>query len=43
VTDASLMPANLLDKLSDAEVADLYAYLKTLEAADGKREGRKTQ
>jgi putative heme-binding domain-containing protein len=29
--DASFMPAGLLDKLTDAEVADLFAYLKTLE------------
>ncbi len=27
---ASLMPVGLLDKLSDAQIADLYAYLKTL-------------
>ncbi|HMF12813.1 MAG TPA: c-type cytochrome, partial [Gemmataceae bacterium] len=26
----SLMPAGLLDKLTDGEIADLYAYLKTL-------------
>jgi putative heme-binding domain-containing protein len=30
VSDVSLMPAGLLDKLSDAEIADLYAYLKGL-------------
>ena len=30
VTDLSLMPAGLLDKLTDAEIADLYAYLKDL-------------
>ncbi|MBA4063198.1 MAG: hypothetical protein C0501_05695 [Isosphaera sp.] len=29
--EASLMPAGLLDKLTDAEVADLFAYLKTLD------------
>jgi putative heme-binding domain-containing protein len=29
--DASLMPAGLLDKLTDAEVADLFAYLKSLD------------
>ena len=30
VVDVSLMPAGLLDKLSDVEVADLLAYLGTL-------------
>jgi putative membrane-bound dehydrogenase-like protein len=30
ITDVSLMPAGLLDKLSDREIADLYAYLKSL-------------
>ncbi|MFW6124757.1 MAG: c-type cytochrome, partial [Pirellulales bacterium] len=30
VTQASLMPAGLLDSLSDREIADLYAYLKEL-------------
>jgi putative heme-binding domain-containing protein len=30
--EASLMPAGLLDKLTDAEVADLFAYLKSLDA-----------
>ena len=30
VTETSLMPAGLLDKLSDREIADLLAYLKTL-------------
>jgi len=29
-SDISLMPAGLIDKLSDAEIADLYAYLKGL-------------
>ncbi len=29
-SDVSLMPAGLLDKLSDGEIADLYAYLKGL-------------
>jgi putative membrane-bound dehydrogenase-like protein len=29
-TDTSLMPAGLLDKFSDREIADLYAYLKSL-------------
>ncbi|HEY7311270.1 MAG TPA: hypothetical protein VH643_18050 [Gemmataceae bacterium] len=33
LTAASLMPAGLLDKLSDRDIADLYAYLKTLSAA----------
>lgn len=31
-TNTSLMPAGLLDKLSDREIADLYAYLKSLGA-----------
>jgi putative heme-binding domain-containing protein len=30
MTDTSLMPAGLLDKLSDTEIADLLAYLKAL-------------
>lgn len=30
--ESSLMPAGLLDKLTDAEVADLFAYLKSLDA-----------
>ncbi len=30
LTSTSLMPAGLLDKLSDRDLADLYAYLKTL-------------
>jgi putative heme-binding domain-containing protein len=30
VTDTSLMPAGLLDKLSDGDIADLLAYLKAL-------------
>jgi putative membrane-bound dehydrogenase-like protein len=30
-TDVSLMPPGLLDKLTDGEVADLYAYLRVLE------------
>jgi putative heme-binding domain-containing protein len=30
VTDTSLMPAGLLDKLADREIADLMAYLKAL-------------
>ena len=29
--ETSLMPAGLLDKLSDGEVADLLAYLRTFE------------
>ncbi len=32
LTSTSLMPAGLLDKLSDRDIADLYAYLKTLRA-----------
>jgi putative heme-binding domain-containing protein len=30
LTNNSLMPAGLLDKLSDREIADLYAYLKSI-------------
>ncbi len=30
LTNSSLMPAGLLDKLSDRDLADLYAYLRTL-------------
>lgn len=30
--ETSLMPAGLLDKLTDAEIADLFAYLKSLDA-----------
>jgi hypothetical protein len=30
LTAQSLMPAGLIDKLSDREIADLYAYLKGL-------------
>jgi hypothetical protein len=29
-TDVSLMPAGLLDKLGDSEIADLLAYVKAL-------------
>jgi putative heme-binding domain-containing protein len=32
LTSTSLMPAGLLDKLSDRDIADLYAYLKALGA-----------
>jgi putative heme-binding domain-containing protein len=32
LTALSLMPAGLLDKLSDDEISDLYAYLKSLKA-----------
>lgn len=30
MTDTSLMPTGLLDKLTDAEIADLYAFLKSM-------------
>jgi putative membrane-bound dehydrogenase-like protein len=30
ITETSLMPTGLLDKLSDREIADLYAYLRSL-------------
>ena len=30
LTAASLMPAGLIDRLTDAEIGDLYAYLKSL-------------
>ena len=33
----SIMPAGLLDKLPDREIADLYAYLKSLTASDDSR------
>jgi putative heme-binding domain-containing protein len=33
LTATSLMPAGLLDRLSDREIANLYAYLKSLGAA----------
>jgi putative heme-binding domain-containing protein len=33
LTATSLMPAGLLDRLADREIADLYAYLKALGAA----------
>jgi putative heme-binding domain-containing protein len=33
LTNTSLMPAGLLDKLSDQELVDLYAYLKSLSTA----------
>ena len=36
VVDVSLMPAGLLDKLTDAEVADLFAYLRAPEEVKGK-------
>lgn len=36
VTDTSLMPCGLLDTLSDQEIADLYAYLKTLGSSSNK-------
>jgi putative heme-binding domain-containing protein len=32
VTDTSLMPPGLLDKFADRDIADLYAYLKSLRA-----------
>lgn len=32
LTNASLMPSGLLDRLSDRDIADLYAYLKSLAA-----------
>jgi putative heme-binding domain-containing protein len=35
-TTQSLMPAGLIDKLSDREIADLYAYLKSLSSAPPK-------
>jgi putative membrane-bound dehydrogenase-like protein len=41
LTDTSLMPVGLLDRLSDREISDLYAYLKSLgsTSAQGKRPG----
>lgn len=35
-TDTSLMPAGLLDKLTDQEIVDLYAYLRSLSAGSNK-------
>jgi mono/diheme cytochrome c family protein len=40
VTDKSLMPAGLLDRLTDREIADLYAYLRSL-GGSAKFGGRK--
>jgi putative heme-binding domain-containing protein len=37
ITQKSLMPPGLLDKLTDREIADLYAYLKTLGKPTGDR------
>ena len=36
MTNTSLMPAGLLDNLSDREIADLYAYLRSLGTASSK-------
>ncbi|GIW81285.1 MAG: hypothetical protein KatS3mg105_3092 [Gemmatales bacterium] len=33
-SDVSLMPSGLLDKLTDQELADLYAYLRSLQPAN---------
>jgi putative membrane-bound dehydrogenase-like protein len=38
LTDISLMPTGLIDRLSDREIADLYAYLKSL--GGGREPGR---
>jgi putative heme-binding domain-containing protein len=38
LTDLSLMPTGLIDRLSDREIADLYAYLKSL--GGDRRSGR---
>jgi hypothetical protein len=35
LTTRSLMPAGLLDRLGDQEIADLYAYLKSLVGKPG--------
>jgi putative heme-binding domain-containing protein len=40
VTPMSLMPAGLLDKLSDQEIADLYAYLRSFNASAKNRRRR---
>jgi putative heme-binding domain-containing protein len=40
VTTASLMPAGLIDKISDRDIADLYAYLRSLGAAPAKKRMR---
>jgi putative heme-binding domain-containing protein len=39
-TAQSLMPAGLIDKLTDREIADLYAYLKSLGNAAQKKKGK---
>src|SRR5262249_41700099 len=39
-TDLSLMPAGLLDKFSDSDLADLYAYLKSLGSPAGASGGK---
>jgi putative heme-binding domain-containing protein len=41
VTDVSLMPVGLIDRLSDGEIADLYAYLRSLQASPRKRRRRR--
>jgi putative heme-binding domain-containing protein len=40
-TAQSLMPAGLIDKLTDREIADLYAYLKSLGNAPQKKRGKR--
>jgi hypothetical protein len=34
LTDVSLMPVGLLDRLANGDIADLYAYLQSLRRAD---------
>ncbi|HZT80103.1 MAG TPA: hypothetical protein VFA26_07775, partial [Gemmataceae bacterium] len=41
VTQTSLMPAGLLDKLSDRDIADLYAYLRSLGGPAKRRRRRR--
>jgi putative membrane-bound dehydrogenase-like protein len=43
VTETSLMPTGLLDKLTDREIADLYAYLKSLGNSPGSETPEKTK
>jgi putative heme-binding domain-containing protein len=41
LTDTSLMPTGLIDRASDRDIADLYAYLKSLSAVPAAPKGRK--
>ena len=41
LTDTSLMPTGLIDRASDRDIADLYAYLKNLRAVPPAPKGRR--